>query len=320
MVARPQPLVAVGALSVRPILVVKVLLTVLFWGASFVATKVALRDVPPIVVITLRFGMGVAILFAALRLRKLHISIPRRDWPILLLLGLNGVWLHQLLQSTGLAEGASATNTSWYVAATPIFTALLAALFLKESIGPIKIVGIGLATVGVLLVVSKGDVAAVIAHGLPVTTGDYLALASSPNWAIFSVISKSVLKRYPPTVMMTIVMTLGWLMLLPIFIASNGLAQIGQLTISGWAGVLFLGVACSGLAYIFWYDALHEVDASDVASFLYVEPIVTVIVAAIVLQEQIVLATLIGGATILFGVWLVSRPAVSAHAAAVSVD
>ncbi len=293
--------------------VLKALFAIMVWGASFIATKIALRDVPPIVVVTLRFAMGVIVLWAALRLRRLRIAIARRDWPILIWLGFNGVWLHQMLQSTGLAEGASATNTGWYVAIIPIFTALLAALFLRERIGPIKIIGIVLATLGVLLVVSKGDLADVIAHGLPVTIGDALALASAPNWAIFTVISKSVLKRYPPTVMMTIIMTIGWLMLTPVFIASDGFAQIAQLTPSGWTGILFLGIACSGLAYIFWYDVLHEADASSVASFLYIEPVVTVIVAAIVLKESIVPATLIGGAIILLGVWLVSRPALASN-------
>jgi drug/metabolite transporter (DMT)-like permease len=297
----------------RPLSVIKALLAVLFWGASFIATKVALRDVQPIVVITLRFAMGVVVLFIALRLRHLRVVVDRRDWPILIVLGFNGVWLHQMLQATGLAQGASATNTGWYVATIPIFTALLAAIFLKETIGPIKIGGIVVATFGVLLVVSKGDLGDVIAHGLPVTIGDLLALASAPNWAIFSVISKSVLKRYQPTIMMTVVMTVGWLMLLPFFAASNGLTQIAHITTAGWAGILFLGVACSGLAYIFWYDVLHAADASSVASFLYLEPIVTVIVASIVLDETIVPATIIGGAIILLGVWLVSRPTATTH-------
>jgi drug/metabolite transporter (DMT)-like permease len=127
------------------------------------------------------------------------------------------------------------------------------------------------------------------------------------------VISKSVLKRYQPTIMMTVVMTVGWLMLLPFFAASNGLTQIAHITTAGWAGILFLGVACSGLAYIFWYDVLHAADASSVASFLYLEPIVTVIVASIVLDETIVPATIIGGAIILLGVWLVSRPTATTH-------
>jgi drug/metabolite transporter (DMT)-like permease len=292
----------------KPATSVKALLAVLFWGASFVATKIALRDVTPIVVVTLRFAIGVIVLWAALRLRGLRLTVARRDWPILIALGFIGIWFHQMLQSTGLAEGASATNTGWYVATIPIFTALLAGLFLKETIGPMRLVGIGLATLGVLLIVSKGNLGEIAANGLPVTLGDLLAFASAPNWAVFSVISKSVLKRYEPTVMMTVVITLGWLMLLPIFVFSNGPAQISQLTISGWAGILFLGMACSGLAYIFWYDALHAAEASSVAAILYIEPIVTVIVAASLLDEAIVPATLIGGGTILLGVYLVSRP------------
>jgi drug/metabolite transporter (DMT)-like permease len=132
----------------RPTTVIKALLTVIFWGASFIATKVALRDVSPITVVTVRFTFGVIVLFIALRLRRQRIVIDRRDWPILIVLGFNGIWLHQMLQSTGLAEGASATNTGWYVAVIPVFAAILAAIFLKETIGLLKIAGIALATLG----------------------------------------------------------------------------------------------------------------------------------------------------------------------------
>jgi drug/metabolite transporter (DMT)-like permease len=70
---------------------------------------------------------------------------------------------------------------------------------------------------------------------------------------------------------------------------------------------LFLGIACSGLAYIFWYDALAEAGAAQVASFLYIEPIVTVVVATLLIGEAATWSTLAGGATILLGVWLVNR-------------
>ena len=104
----------------RPTTIIKALLTVIFWGASFIATKVALRDVAPIVVVTVRFTFGVIVLFIALRLRRQRIVIDRRDWPILIVLGFNGIWLHQMLQSTGLAEGASATNRESPVHRAPV--------------------------------------------------------------------------------------------------------------------------------------------------------------------------------------------------------
>ena len=59
------------------------------------------------------------------------------------------------------------------------------------------------------------------------------------------------------------------------------------LSVEGWISIIFLGLACSGLAYVFWYDALLEAGASQVASFLYLEPIVTVVVAATRIGERV---------------------------------
>ena len=69
----------------------------------------------------------------------------------------------------------------------------------------------------------------------------------------------------------------------------------------------YLGIFCSALAYIFYNDGLQILPASQVGAFLYFEPLVATLVAAAILSEQIVLATLGGGALILFGVWLVNR-------------
>ncbi|MBN1147276.1 MAG: EamA family transporter, partial [Anaerolineales bacterium] len=64
-----------------------------------------------------------------------------------------------------------------------------------------------------------------------------------------------------------------------------------------------------GLAYIAWYDALQALPAAQVGSFLYMEPLVTAATAALILGEPLLLASLLGGALILLGVWLVNRQA-----------
>jgi drug/metabolite transporter (DMT)-like permease len=84
---------------------------------------------------------------------------------------------------------------------------------------------------------------------------------------------------------------------------------LSQLTGSGWLAVAFLGLLCSGAAYIFWYDALAQIDASQVASFIYLEPLVTVAVAAVAIGETFTLSSFVGGMTILLGVYLVNHPA-----------
>jgi drug/metabolite transporter (DMT)-like permease len=107
--------------------------------------------------------------------------------------------------------------------------------------------------------------------------------------------------------MMFYVMTLGWIFTSVLFFSGKGLAEITQLTTDGWVGVLFLGILCSGLAYIAWYDALQALSTAGAGVFLYIEPLVAVVVAAIILDEAITTASLLGGGIILFGVWLVNR-------------
>jgi drug/metabolite transporter (DMT)-like permease len=296
----------------------KVTFAVLVWGASFVATKVALRDVSPVTVVWLRFAMGVAILGLAVALRR-QFALPRReDLAYFALLGFIGITFHQWLQSTGLLT-AQASTTAWIVATTPVFMALLGWLLLKERLGWVKAGGIALAALGVLLVVSKGDWSA-MSSGQFGTAGDFLILISAPNWAVFSVISRRGLQSHPAARMMFYVMGFGWLFTSVLLFTGPGLSEIGQLQLGSWLGLGFLGIFCSGLAYIFWYDGLQAVPAAQMGAFLYLEPLVAVVVAAIVLNEPLLLASVIGGGIILAGVWIVNRPDTKERSPAFSTD
>ncbi len=279
---------------------------VIVWGASFIATKVALRDVSPVTVVWLRVAMGVVIIGVAVVARKQFAFVPLKELGYFALLGFVGITLHQWLQSNGLVT-AQATTTAWIVATTPIFMAVLGWMLLKERFEWPLVAGIAAAAFGVLLVATKGDFGSLTAgrFGAP---GDFLILISAPNWALFSALSRRGLGRHPAARMMFYVMTLGWAFTSVMLFAGPGLSEIPRLTLNGWLGVGFLGVFCSGLAYIFWYDALQVIPASQLAVFLYVEPLVAVVVAAAILRERITPPALLGGAIILFGVWIVNRP------------
>jgi len=283
----------------------EVLFAVIVWGASFIATKITLVEISPITIIWLRFIMGVVILGIAVVLRRQFRFPPIIEFGYFALLGFLGITFHQWLQSNGLRTSEAGT-TAWIVATTPVFMALLGRIVLKEGLGWLKTAGIMLAFAGVLLVVSKGDLASVSVgrFGAP---GDKLILVSAVNWAVFSVLSRRGLKSYPASLMMFYVMSFGWIFTSILFGTSSGLHEISNLTIKGWMGVAFLGIFCSGLAYIAWYDALQALSAAQTGAFLYIEPLVAVVVAFLVLREPITLVSLIGGGIILFGVWLVNR-------------
>ena len=293
----------------RTLALLKVTVAVVAWGASFIATKVALRELEPVPLVWTRFTMGVAILGAAVLVRRELHAIPLRDLGYFALLGFLGITLHQWLQSNGLRT-AQASTTAWIVASIPVFIAILGHALLRERLRAVEWAGIALAAAGVVLVVTRGDIAA-LARGRFGAPGDLLVLVSAPNWAVFSVLSRRGLREHPAARMMFLVMALGWLFttaLLAVDGSWTGLAVLPRLSGAGWASVVFLGVVCSGIAYVFWYDALRVLPAAQAGVFLYLEPLVAVLVAALVLGEAAGAASLLGGGIILLGVWLVSRP------------
>ena len=288
---------------------IEVLLAVIAWGASFIATKIALIDISPISIVWLRFTMGVFILGIAVAFRK-QFALPKKsEWGYLAMLGFLGITFHQWLQSNGL-QTSEASTTAWIIATTPIFMALLGWAVLKEGLALMKIFGIGLAALGVLLVVTDGNLAS-ISIGQFGAPGDILILISAFNWAVFSALSRRGLKSHPASLMMFYVISFGWLFTSLLFFPTNGFAEISGLTINGWMAVAFLGVFCSGLAYIAWYDALQSLSTAQTGVFLYIEPLVAVAVAFFILDEAVTPASVLGGAVILFGVWLVNRPSQS---------
>jgi drug/metabolite transporter (DMT)-like permease len=285
----------------------EVTFAVIVWGASFIATKLALRDLEPVSVVWMRFTIGVAVLGVAAKVRH-QVSLPRKqDWLYFTLLGFLGITFHQWLQSTGL-QTVQASTTAWVVATTPIFIAILSWIFLREKADGLQIFGIILGAVGVLMVVSNGDVGGLF-NGQFGTAGDLLILISAVNWAVFSILSSRGLKIYQPTQMMFYVMAIGWLFTSILFITGGGMADLKHLTWTSFGGICFLGIFCSGLAYIAWYDGLQALPATQIGAFLNIEPLVAVIVAWPILGESILFITLVGGAIILLGVRLVQKPA-----------
>lgn len=284
---------------------VEACLAAIVWGASFIATKVALQDISPITIVWMRFSIGFLVLGLAVAMRK-QLSLPQKnDWGYFALLGFLGITFHQWLQSNGLITSEAGT-TAWIVATTPVFMALLGWMVLKEKLDGIKTFGILLAFFGVLVVVSDGNIAS-LSIGTFGAPGDALVLASAVNWTIVSVLSRRGLKIYPSGLLIFYMMAFGCLFTSVLFLWGGYYTEIPALSFNGWLGIIFLGVFCSGLAYIWWYDALQALTTAGTGVFLYIEPLVAMIVAFFVLAESITLASLIGGAVILFGVWLVNR-------------
>ena len=249
--------------------------------------------------------MRVLVLGATVAARKQFATLEFKEWGYFSLLGFLGITFHQWLQSNGL-ETSEAGTTAWIMATTPVFMALLGWLILKERITSTKITGMALAFVGVLLVVSHRNIA-LISIGKFGAPGDMLILVSAINWAIFSALSRRGLKKYSASLMIFYVMLFGWIFTSVLFVYGGNYSELPALSPHGWLSILFLGNFCSGLAYIAWYDAFQALSTAETGVFFYIEPLVAMVVAFIILGEPITVASLIGGGIILLGVWLVNK-------------
>lgn len=279
----------------------------LVWGASFIATKIALEEASPLTVIWLRFGMGLVIMGLTVAARRQFALPARNEWGYFLLLGFLGITFHQWLQATGL-QTSQAGATAWIVAATPVFMALLGWLALKEKLTWLQAAGILLAVLGVLLVVTRGDLGSLLA-GRFGAEGDILILVSSPNWAVFSILSRRGLRTHPAARLVFYVMLLGWLLNTILLLTGPGFGEFAALSLRGWLAIAYLGVFTTGLAYIAWYDALQALPASQTGAYLYLEPLAAMLAASSLLGEPVTFVSLAGGIVILAGVYLVNRPA-----------
>jgi drug/metabolite transporter (DMT)-like permease len=284
---------------------------VVLWGLSFVATRIVLRELPPVPLVFARFGLGAALLAGVLAARGRPLVPPRREWPALALLGFVGIFVHQLLQSHALTL-TTAVRTGWLIGVVPIWSALLAALFLHERFGVAKVAGLALGFSGAMLVVTRGRFAGGLL-ALPGTRGDLLILASTVNWAVYTVLGRGPLARLGSLRATAGSMFLGWLMLGALMLDPAAWRGYAVLSPAGWAALLFLGLGPAGLGYLLWFGALERIETSRVAAFLYLEPLVTLAAAVALLGEEVGIATVAGGLLVLAGVALVQRAPAAAQ-------
>ncbi len=280
----------------------KPLFAVIVWGLSFIATKNALVEVKPEVIVFIRQILGILFLAAVLlkRKRKLSINIREQKW-IFILAAI--ACFHLWIQVTGL-QWTTASHTGWIIGITPVFMVILGIIFFKEKISSLQTQGIIVAFLGLVILVSKGDLTSL---DFIKNKGDVLIIASSVTWSVYSMVNKKVTFTLSPVLTTFYLFLIVAIIIAPFAINRQNFSETLNLSLSGWGSILFLGIFCSGIAYTLWAQALNEMSASRVGAFLYIEPFVTFFGSWILIREEITFLTLLSGLIIIGGVVLVNR-------------
>jgi drug/metabolite transporter (DMT)-like permease len=277
------------------------LAAVVIWGWTFVATKICLESMSPIQLVASRFLIAVPSLFLVARLRgaTFRVGPHKRS----LLLGVLIFSAHYLLQTWAL-EFTTATNSGWIVTVTPLAIAILAAAFLGESISTRMVLGILVASTGIGLLVSRGEVTNLSWLS---SVGDWMVLGSTFTWAAFTIVTRDPSRSLDPSIV-------ALTMTLPLAAAALALPfSLGSYTSPGswsggtWGALIFLGVFGVALAQWFWQAGIARLGAAQAGLFLYLEPLATTALAVPYLGEPFPLSSAVGGGLVVLGVFLARR-------------
>lgn len=278
------------------------LFTVSVWGATFVSTKALIAaGLTPAEIFLMRFALGYLCILplAPRRLRAEN----RRDEAAFAAAGVCGGSLYFLLENVAL-EYAPASNVSLLVCTAPVWTALAAGRADRgERMTRRQAAGAALAAAGMALVVLNGRF---VLHISP--AGDLLALAAALSWMGYSLVIKRLGARYPASFIARKVFFYGMATILPVF-AFRPFAATGELLARPvvWANLLFLDVVASGFCYALWNAVMRRLGAVRATNYIFFNPLVTMLTAALCIGERITAPALAGAAMILCGMWRAER-------------
>jgi drug/metabolite transporter (DMT)-like permease len=291
-----------GSLNAKMAASLYAAMAIFFWGVSFVSAKVVLDKLDPFTLMVFRFGIGAVFLLLIVLLTGEKTRFPIKYFPHLFILAILGTFCHQLLQTTSLIF-IDASSAGWLISVTPVFTVILSMIFLHEKMSIKKAFGIIAAIAGVMMVTTAGSENR---FEIGMNIGFLLMLLSTLNWAVYTVLLKSLKVPLSPVVLTLYITLIGFLVTTPFILRNHGWEALPGLSTVEWGHLLFLGIFVSGSGYWFWAKSLEVLQASQAGVIMYLEPIVTFAAAVLILHERAMWMNIAGGLIIICGVAVVN--------------
>ncbi len=280
-----------------------ILAAVVLWGGSYVSIKAVLAQVTPLDLVAVRLLLAVPTLAILLKFSRQKL-IPRQGW---ILMGITAVVLffHFFIMSEGMKE-TTASHSAWILTVAPLVTVLLAWLWLREQPTWRHWVGMLIASAGVILL---DNTPAVLSSGTVTSKGNLLVLATCGTWAVYTILMKRLTTFVSPLIGTFWITSIAAVIFVPVALSQGMISHT-----EGWSvGVLwhlvYLGVGCLALAFWFWSEGLRLYSTAESSVYLYIEPLITVFFAWMLLGEHPTGWLWIGAMAIAIGVHLAeSKP------------
>lgn len=276
----------------------------LFWSGNHIAARAGAGHVPPLALSSSRWLLAAALMWPFVA------HYVRRDWPLivqgwrpLLGLSLTGGAMFSAFQYSAL-QHTTALNASIFNSFAPAIIVMAGALLFKDRLRPVNLVGITMSFVGVMVIVSRGDLAVV--REISFNIGDVLLLVAMTVWSVYS----TFLRVRPAIHSLTftfILAVIAGVSLIPLWAFEHVSGFQMQPTMLTASVLLFVAIFPGVFAYLCWSRGIEAVGASRGGVFLHLIPFYGAVLATTLLGERLMGFHVVGCALILSGVWFAAR-------------
>jgi len=280
---------------------------VLFWGLSFVATKVALESIPTFTLIFFRFALA-SVFFAVMVGRHGFPSFSPGDNVKIFLMALFEPGLYFIFETMGLLY-TSAPTASLIIATVPVAVMILSAIILKEKTGRLGVIGILLSLIGIgVLVTGDADADRVFRGNL---LGDLLIFGAVISAALYIVGARNLGRRYSAFSITSVQVFYGALFYAPAFLWQFSDISWAAISVRSWGALFYLTLFATVAAFLCYNYALTKIPAPRAAVFINGIPVVTAVGAWFILGESLSLFQMGGGTLVLVAVFIANLPGLS---------
>lgn len=294
--------------AMTPLLVLKLTMVAVFWGGAFIAGRILAQSLPTM---TAAFGrIFIASILLVIVVIKIEGSLPRLNRKQIFLtaiLGFTGVFINNICFFGALAR-VPAGRTSLFVSLTPIVIAILAGFFFSERLGVRRWIGILVALLGAIVVITRGDLVSGITDiSQSIGLGELMMIGAVFSWAAYTLISRKVIETLSPIVATTYSTLWGFF-----FLSIGALGEFKDidwvlLDWRVWTSVFYLGAFGTVIAFIWFYEGIQAVGPSRTAIFSNLVPAFGVLFSVLLLGEPLLISMVVGGLITALGVSLVNR-------------
>ena len=277
----------------------------LLFGLNYWVAKGLMPDrLLPMQIIFLRvLGTLIISWIIVLSIKNLRdLRIDRADFPRLILSSLLGVGINQVCFFTGL-NLSTPVDAAIINSINPILVLVFSALILHESIRRQRLVGIILGATGALLLILFGNSHLMGGH----LQGNLFIVANITAWSLYLVISKPLMVKYNPFVMMKWIFLFGFIEILPFTVVPTMQLNLLSLDAYTWLALLYIVVGTTFLAYFFISFSLKRLSSTVIAYYTYLQPVLVAGIGIMMFAEKISWVKIVSALLVFAGIYFVTR-------------